>query len=197
MQSVVCLPSANPLVLLLKRLICSSIATTATAELARGTAQEGRGQGEGWGCGDKGCGVSNQKVITALCARVCACMRMCMCVCARKQSFYFITAGGAAACERAQSPEACLQNERWQQNTDVSVQDESTSSRCRTGQAPYFRKCYNVGYISLLVMLASARQEMWGWCSAGVKHCGLLWRGQKTEAWVQLRKGVLWLAEER
>lgn len=105
MQSAVCLPSADPLVLLLKRLICSSIATTATAELARGTAQEGRGQGEGWGCGDKGCGVSNQKVITALCVRAC--------VCARKQSFYFITAGGAAACERAQSPEACLQNERW------------------------------------------------------------------------------------
>lgn len=73
MQSAVCLPSADPLVLLLKRLICSSIATTATAELARGTAQEGRGQGEGWGCGDKGCGVSNQKVITALC--VCVCVR--------------------------------------------------------------------------------------------------------------------------
>lgn len=73
MQSAVCLPSADPLVLLLKRLICSSIATTATAELARRTAQEGRGQGEGWGCGDKGCGVSNQKVITALCVHVCVC----------------------------------------------------------------------------------------------------------------------------
>lgn len=71
MQSAVCLPSADPLVLLLKRLICSSIATTATAELARATAQEGRGQGEGWGCGDKGCGVSNQKVITALCMHMC------------------------------------------------------------------------------------------------------------------------------